>query len=404
MSEHKVKKEKLALVFSGGGSRGAYEMGVWRALRELGMEPEIVTGTSIGAMNAALVAQGTFKTGCELWETMETKMVFDYEHVIENKGVKFTGIKDLLDGKLVEEDIRKSPVDFGIVTVKFPSMEPVHLWKEEIPEGKLMDYIFASCSCFPVVAPYEIDGEKYLDGGFADYIPIRQALEKKADRIVAVDLDGYGKTVEADVAEAGDRLTMIESHWDLGNFAVFEPSKAKRLMRLGYLDAMRTFGVFDGRRYAFIKGEVNQRNIKAAEEAAADFEVDPRIIYSKEHFVNAVAAAIEEYKAGDDPDVVLLQKNLKRFNIKDNKENKDAPKDKFDLGDLKEFVDSLGSVNRKARLLLLASLLRRFGYAFPDDTPIEEIKQPPFPLPRPLKKLLGDDLPAAIWLVKLGLA
>ena len=46
------------LVLGGGGSRGAYEIGVWRAARELNIEFDVVTGTSIGALNGALVVQG----------------------------------------------------------------------------------------------------------------------------------------------------------------------------------------------------------------------------------------------------------------------------------------------------------------------------------------------------------
>lgn len=53
-------EEKTGLVLGGGGSRGAYELGVWKALRELGIEIQVVVGTSIGAINGALVAPGGF--------------------------------------------------------------------------------------------------------------------------------------------------------------------------------------------------------------------------------------------------------------------------------------------------------------------------------------------------------
>ena len=55
-----------ALVLSGGGSRGAYEIGAWQALEELGVKFDGVYGTSIGAMNAALVAQGDLNAACAL--------------------------------------------------------------------------------------------------------------------------------------------------------------------------------------------------------------------------------------------------------------------------------------------------------------------------------------------------
>ena len=54
----KKSKEKLALVLAGGGARGAYEVGVWQAMSELGMEIDIVTGSSVGSINGAMVCQG----------------------------------------------------------------------------------------------------------------------------------------------------------------------------------------------------------------------------------------------------------------------------------------------------------------------------------------------------------
>ena len=51
---------KTAVVLAGGGSRGAYQIGVWKALRELGIEYQLVTGTSVGALNGVLMVQGDF--------------------------------------------------------------------------------------------------------------------------------------------------------------------------------------------------------------------------------------------------------------------------------------------------------------------------------------------------------
>ena len=53
----KKNEKKTALVLSGGGARGAYEAGAWQALTELGIKIDIITGTSVGAITAAMVAQ-----------------------------------------------------------------------------------------------------------------------------------------------------------------------------------------------------------------------------------------------------------------------------------------------------------------------------------------------------------
>ena len=57
---------KRAIVLAGGGARGAYQMGFWRAIRELGIDYQIVTGSSVGALNAALMASGNFEGGLEM--------------------------------------------------------------------------------------------------------------------------------------------------------------------------------------------------------------------------------------------------------------------------------------------------------------------------------------------------
>ena len=68
--------KKTALVLGGGGSRGAYEMGVWKALIELDIPVHIVCGTSIGAINGAMIAQGSLADAQKMWDTVETSEVF----------------------------------------------------------------------------------------------------------------------------------------------------------------------------------------------------------------------------------------------------------------------------------------------------------------------------------------
>ena len=68
--------KKTALVLAGGGSRGAYEMGVWKAIYEMDIPFHIVCGTSIGAINGAMIAQGSFQRAQQMWDTVETSQVF----------------------------------------------------------------------------------------------------------------------------------------------------------------------------------------------------------------------------------------------------------------------------------------------------------------------------------------
>ena len=74
-----------AVVLGGGGSKGAYQIGVWQALRELNLDYQVVTGTSVGALNGALMAQGEFDAAWDLWWNMDNTQVMEGIPPSENK-------------------------------------------------------------------------------------------------------------------------------------------------------------------------------------------------------------------------------------------------------------------------------------------------------------------------------
>ncbi len=336
-------KKKTALVLSGGGSRGAYQCGVWQALTELGVKIDIVIGVSVGAINGAMVVQGDAIKTSNLWREMETDMVFDIDakaqlqdYVKEffiNRGAGTTGLQGLLREYVDEDDIRRSPIDFGLVTVEIPSMHAHYLWKEEIPQGRLYDYITASASAFPAVRPIEIDDRYYIDGGYADNLPVTMALEKGATEVIAVYLDAVGRFRPEELKEVPN-LTFIESKWDLGDFLTFDKENARRILRIGYLDAMKTFGVFDGGYYAFIKGAFPARLLHQADCAARIFELDALILYSRQTFTDALKEAVASVR----------------------KEGSEAfSRDILDIRKLKEIITS---ASRKHAVLLIAESLK----------------------------------------------
>ena len=195
---------KKGLVLAGGGSRGAYQIGVWQALRELDFQIQAVAGTSVGALNAAMVAQDDFEGALALWERLTTGDVLaSGEEAGPFREVKAlaggllgggdaTPLYQLARRVLDEEKIRRSPMDFGLVTVRFPDFKPEVLTEEEIPPGKLTDYVLASAACFPTMKSYEIDGRQYIDGGYYNNLPIQIAYRQGARDIIAVDLKTAG--------------------------------------------------------------------------------------------------------------------------------------------------------------------------------------------------------------------
>ena len=85
---------RRALVLSGGGSRGAYEIGAWQAFSELGVRFQAVYGTSAGAINAALFAQGDLEKASSLWENINIKQLMNAENedfAIDSMISRFSG-------------------------------------------------------------------------------------------------------------------------------------------------------------------------------------------------------------------------------------------------------------------------------------------------------------------------
>ena len=274
---------KRALVLGGGGAKGSYQMGAWQAFRELEMEFDIITGTSIGSINGALMAQDAFEVADELWNNIEYENIFHEERKTNIRTinsaldmVKFAVNDALIQGSVdssslealikeaVDEDkVRASSIRFGLVTVELPTMRPLTPMIEEIPRGMLYRYLMASSSCFPVFSPYDIDGVRYIDGGYYDNVPTNLAIKEGADYVVAVDLDGIG-FVREPASEQGVDIIRIRSYWDLGTVFEFDKNIFARNRRLGYYDTMKAFGKLDGFYYTFGNGE-SAKNLKALE-------------------------------------------------------------------------------------------------------------------------------------------
>ena len=265
---------KRAIVLSGGGAKGAYQIGVWKALRKLKLNYSIVTGTSVGALNGAFFVQKDYFKAVHMWYHMSFAHVFehmdgDYHTLEGKKNILLTYAKGILNGGMdisrLEETLDKylnvkrfyrSPIDFGLITVNLSDMKPVSICKKDIKPQELKDYLIASASCFPAFPVKEIHGKKYIDGGYYDNIPIQLALDLGADEIIAVDLKAIG--LKKKVKDRSVPITYITPRCDLGSFLVFDKTLARRAMRLGYFDTLKTFHKLEGNYYTFYRGELKK--------------------------------------------------------------------------------------------------------------------------------------------------
>ncbi len=261
---------KRAIVLSGGGTKGAYEVGVWKALGEIGTEYRIVTGTSIGSVNGALMAMGDYSGVERIWtELKESSFINEKPEILPrirslvtpnmkaedyrklqliSGTVDNTPFQHFIREIIDEERVRSSSVDYGLVTVRARDGNPFLLKKSEIPQGMLAEYIIASSSVYPIFPMHQIGSDFFVDGMYYDNLPIDLAISMGAEELVAVDLHmepqhpGYASR---------PYVTYITPSEDLGWILDFDRERIAANMRMGYRDAMRAFGKHRGFVYNF---------------------------------------------------------------------------------------------------------------------------------------------------------
>ncbi len=249
-----------ALVLAGGGAKGSYQIGVWKALQELDWQPEIITGTSIGSLNGALLAQGGYEQARNMWLTVNqddiltlpqenslTEISSFIHDTIQSGGMDVTPLEWIVTNLLDEEKLRNGSIKFGLVTVEKKTLKACELALDEIPEGELADYLMASAACFPALRPRTIDGKKFIDGGYRDNMPFNLAKRMGATELVTVDINGVG-IVKPN--HTGLPTIEVHSYWDLGDLLAVSRDKAERNMALGYNDTLRAFEKVRGTAYA----------------------------------------------------------------------------------------------------------------------------------------------------------
>ena len=260
---------KLGLVLSGGGAKGAYQIGAYRALRKLGKNPQIVTGTSVGAINGLLIVQGDLYKAVKLWKNMTFSKIYDEdsfekcdndsirdiykEYVksfISEGGMDITRLLEMIDDNYNPTKLFKSPINYGLVTYNYSKNCPVMMTKQDMTKDNVKDYVIASASCYPAFKPYQIGDELYIDGGYYDNLPVNLAVEMGADEIIAIDLRavGFRRKTTYDVP-----TTVISPRNKVTNFLVFDKAKSREALRFGYNDVMKTFGKLDGNKFTFKK-------------------------------------------------------------------------------------------------------------------------------------------------------
>ncbi|QFU87617.1 patatin-like phospholipase family protein [Amycolatopsis sp. YIM 10] len=184
----------LAFVLGGGGSLGAMQVGMLRAVTEAGYRPDLVVGTSVGSLNSAVLAlKGDDQA--ERLEHIWTRMtrheafpggVFSQVRTLRTSGTNLfpnTGLAAIIDEYLGDgttfEDLA---LPLGVVTTDVETAEP-----RLIRSGELRPALLASCAIPGIYPPVEHEGRLLYDGGLVANVPMRQAISMGAKSLVVLD-------------------------------------------------------------------------------------------------------------------------------------------------------------------------------------------------------------------------
>lgn len=270
-SVNNFENNKIGLVFSGGGAKGSYQIGVWKALREVGLERVIthVSGTSVGALNACFFAIGAFEQAVEAWNSLAVRdvLAIDKNKIdalatkVEDLGIARTFAESALSllgknrsggifsrnrlSRLIEQELDSTAIQHSQIKAYATCFEKSTMEAEyfllNTQNAETIKAILLASSAIPVVFESHTIGQKeYLDGGLVDNTPIKPLYDAGVRSFIVVHLSQTG--VVDTKLYPGARFLEIASVRDRGNFLTgtlnFSRQTVEQGLDDGYTDAM----------------------------------------------------------------------------------------------------------------------------------------------------------------------
>jgi NTE family protein len=273
----------IGLVLTGGGGKGAYQIGVWKALIELGLEKRIsaVSGVSVGALNTALFINGDYSLAENIWYNISADSILMFngknlmlgqteleintadlnylmEKINSNNAMLASknlvswpnitsgifskkGLTDIINTHLDLNKISTSKIFAAVNCTLMPWVLPKYFVLNTLEASKIQSILLAS-SAFPIAFGFEnIEGYSYIDGGVTDNSPITPLYKHGYKTIIVVNL-GQKPVVDASKYPNSHIIEIIPSK-DLGKLLTgtfdFDSAHAKSRIELGYLDGLK---------------------------------------------------------------------------------------------------------------------------------------------------------------------
>ena len=264
-----------AIALEGGGAKGAYEVGVWQALEEAGIKYNAVSGTSVGALNGAMMVMRDLEGAVRAWKDIRLSDVIDLEgdqeenlhkvlngevdlhdiqelipqalDIIRNRGLDVAPLRAWVHEVADEKKIKASDVEFFVSTVSLTDKKSLEIKVNDLPEDEICDMLLAS-AYHPSFRLEKLGGKYYADGGFVDTLPLHVLVENGYKDIIAVRIPGHGIERRFRIPE-NVNITLISTNSDLGGVLNFDAEQSRRDMLIGYLDAKRVLYGLYGEKY-----------------------------------------------------------------------------------------------------------------------------------------------------------
>lgn len=272
--------KKYALALEGGGAKGAYHIGAWKAMREAGIKFSAVSGTSVGALNGAMVAMDEFDLAEEIWSNIRYSQVINVDDDVMHKlvmrdvknidlkstaetirevvgggGFDISPLHNLLREMADEDKIRNSDIEFFIDTYSLSDRKALELRAKDLEDGTIADMLLAS-SYLPVFRSELLGGKRYFDGALTEMLPINVLVQNGYTDIIAVRLYRIPLPKKGRLPDGVTQHTIVPSG-DIGSVLEFDAQRAKASMTMGYYDAMRLLYGLAGRQW-YIDDELSE--------------------------------------------------------------------------------------------------------------------------------------------------
>jgi len=238
-------KYKTGLVLSGGGARGFAHLGVLQALNELGIFPDIISGTSAGAIAGVLYADG--HTPRQILEMLNTGSRLDFMRptLPRNGLLQISGIEKILSSKLRAKTFEELKIPLFVTATDLNHGKAVYFSR-----GELLTAVIASASIPVLFNPVIINNINYVDGGVLDNMPVKP-IENRCDRIIGSFVNPVGNeeiisgitkiaerafflSMSKEIAEKIKKFDLFIAPTELKDYKILDPEKATELFEIGY--------------------------------------------------------------------------------------------------------------------------------------------------------------------------